>query len=160
LDEKKQDEILNLFKELICSAEKRAAANFTLTKKQLEKKKIADTMRNPEYVMNNADKYIILSKVLELYEQPLFPLELVNIYEKNIIKNRNKLAHSKIDVTDCCGYLRISDNWTSYITKCDCKKHCDTNKISEATWTQLAGLLYDFNKVFTKIRKDILRESP
>lgn len=131
-----------------------AVQRSTETFEDLERKKgsryVKSAMNSTDYVMNNADRYNILNLILQ--RSGLFtyvPEDLDKSYDADVIKPRNKLAHSMLFYGGCQKKLHITK--ARQELKCDMK--CDACKAAYdlQDCELLRKKLFDYYCLFAKI---------
>lgn len=125
LSEEDQKDVEAQLREFVEAASKRSTKTF----KGLDGKKglgyVTTAMNSTDYVMNNADRYSILNLILQ--RSGLFtyvPEDMDKCYDVDVIKARNKLAHSMLFYGECQKKLHV----TKVRQELKCDKKCDDCK--------------------------------
>lgn len=82
-------------------------------------------------------------------------------YKKEIIATRNKVAHKKLDISNCQKYIMYYDNIRQYLERqCpnDCDLHSNDSKISLDQWLSLVKNTNEYVKWFSDMFADLLSE--
>ena len=123
-----------------------------LLKKSIHK--IKDINDLPDFLFPISCRYQIFFNLLKLEEDKPFEDEQIIEYLETVIKNRNTVAHKKIDICRQHKYLKYYDTIRQYRTRrCpyDCKDHDNKNKISYEEWKELLKKTNEFSKKFDTI---------
>ncbi len=103
-------------------------------------------------------KYGIFAKMLEEDKDKSFGEVNVEDYFEEIVGNRNKLAHKKLDVCKTQEYILYYDTLSQMKDrKCpeDCSEHSDDFKISIGQWGDLRKKIHKFGESMDKIQQSL-----
>lgn len=104
-----QNEVETKLREFVAKANASATKNFTDLDKKAGSKYVSTAMNSTDYVMSNADRYTILSLILQKFD--FFKQVTTDFhmhYTEDVIKPRNKLAHSMLYYGNCQKKIHIS----------------------------------------------------
>ncbi len=150
LDDKKKQDIEEKARGFVGVAEQQSKKNFCDLEKKHGKSYVKKAIENVEYVMSNRDRYQLMAMILREFDfAQEIPEDFVEQYDANVIKPRNKLAHSKLFYGDCMKKLHIAR--TRQVLKCngDCE-HC-TSEYSIETCEVLRRRLFEYYLLFRNV---------
>lgn len=152
LSEEDQKDVETQLREFVEAASRRSTKTFEGLDRKKGQRYVSTAMNSTDYVMSNVDRYSILNLILQ--RSGLFtyvPEDLDKCYDVDVIKARNKLAHSMLFYGECQKKLHITK--VRQELKCDMK--CDDCKAEydlEAC-ELLRKKLFDYYRLFAKIDK-------
>ena len=156
LKEEDKKDISNQINSLLSKRVKDISKNLKAGEKILKKSihKIKDIKNLPDFLFPISYRYQIFFNLLKVKGDNSFEETQKDEYLEIVIKNRNTVAHKKIDICKQNRYLKFYDTMSQYRTrKCpdDCKDHDNDNKISYEEWKVLLKKTNEFSKKFDKI---------
>lgn len=152
LPEKKQRNIEDKAKEFVLKAKVQSESNFSDLDKKSGRQFVKEALESVEYVMNNKDRYAIMSLVVrEFTDSPEFDDTFGEKYQAGLIKPRNDLAHNKLFYGQCFKKLYIAKNRQ----KLKCDKNCEhcSSKYSIERCEELRKLIYSYYILFNDINE-------
>lgn len=120
LSEKDQNDVETQLREFVKAASKRSTQTFEKLNPKKGQAYVSTAMNSTDYVMSNVDRYSILKLILQ--RSGLFtnvPEDLDRCYDADVIRVRNKLAHSMLFYGECQKKLHITK--VRQELKCDMK---------------------------------------
>lgn len=154
LPSEKQAEVATKVKEYVGNAKAKSAGNFNKLDSLSEKKLVEASLSSVEYVMDNKDRYSIMSLVVrEFIDNPLLNDDFSDKYQSNLIKPRNDLAHNKLFYGKCLKKLHIAKKRQRLECNQDCE-HC-TSKYSIEKCEELRKLIFSYYLLFSSINQSV-----
>lgn len=145
-----QSEVETKLREFVAKANTSATKNFTDLDKKTGPKYISTAMNSTDYVMNNADRYTILSLILQKIDfEEQVPTDFHTHYTEDVIKARNKLAHSMLYYGNCQKKIHISKIRESL----NCGSNCTDCKAAYdiLACETLRKKLFEYRRMFAHI---------
>ena len=125
LSEGKQQTIIEKAKEYVDNAENISKNNFIKLAKKNGSNFLKNAMDSVEYVMNNKDKYSLMSLVVREFENnPTLGEGFSEHYQAELITPRNDLAHNRLFYGNCQKKLHIAKRKEEL----SCDDNCDSCK--------------------------------
>lgn len=156
LSEEKKQEIVNKAKEFVSNAEGNTKSNFSMLEKLQGKSFLKKALNATEYVMNNKDRYAVMAKVVrEFVEDSRYDDSFSELYQTQLIKPRNDLAHSKLFYGSCQKKLHIAKEKQELA----CNHQCDscTSKYSIDECERIRNIVYNYYVQFKELNNMIDR---
>ena len=148
-DDKKQ-EIEENVRRFVGDAQNQSKKNFSELEKKHGKAYVKKAIENVEYVMSNKDRYQLMAMILHEFDFAKdVPEDLVEQYDADVIKPRNKLAHTKLFYGECMKKLHIAKNRQQLKCNEDCD-HC-TSEYSIESCEVLRKRLFEYYRLFQNI---------
>ena len=150
LSEEKRHAIEAKAKEFVLGAKKKADGNFSNLDKLSDIQFIKKTLESVEYVIDNKDRYTIMSLVArEFFDESTFDDEFGNNYHSDLIKPRNDLAHNRLYYGRCLKKLHIAKNRQ----KLECDQDCENckSKYSIEQCEKLRALMFKYYILFNNL---------
>lgn len=152
LSEEDQKDVEAQLRKFVEAASKRSTKTFEGLDRKKGQGYVTTAMNSTDYVMSNVDRYSILNLILQ--RSGLFtyvPEDLDKCYDVDVIKARNKLAHSMLFYGECQKKLHITK--VRQELKCDMK--CDDCKAAYdlQACELLRKQLFDYYCLFAKINE-------
>ncbi len=154
LDNDKKREIEEKARGFVGNAKQQSEGNFCELEKKHGKSYVKKAIESVEYVMSNKDRYQLMAMILREFDFAQdVPEDFVDQYDANVIRPRNKLAHSKLFYGECMKKLHIAK--TRQVLKCngDCE-HC-TSEYSIETCEVLRRRLFEYYLLFQNIDRKV-----
>ena len=150
LNDDKKREIEEKAREFVGEAKQQSEGNFSELEKKLGRTYVRKAIESVEYVMSNKDRYQLMAMILREFDFAQdIPEDLVEQYNTNVIKPRNKLAHSKLFYGECMKKLHIAKKRQKLKCNEDCE-HC-TSEYSIESCELLRKRLFEYYQIFQKI---------
>lgn len=154
LPSEKQAEIATKVKEFVSNAKAKSASNFCKLDSINEKRIVEASLNSVEYVMDNKDRYSIMSLVVrEFIDSPLTNDSFSEQYHSDLIKPRNDLAHNKLFYGKCMKKLHIAKKRQQFECNQDCD-HC-ASKYSIEKCEELRKLIFSYYLLFSSINQSV-----
>ncbi len=112
----------------------------------------------PSYILTLKAKYLIFDAILKEQQNKIFDEYSIDEYLDKIVKNRNTVAHKKLDVCKQQKYIKHYDNINQFEHyKCpqNCDKHTDDKKISLEDWLEIIKLANVYSELFDKVLSEL-----
>ncbi len=154
LPEEKQREVASKVREYVGNAKSKSEGNFKILESPNDKKIVKTSLNSVEYVMDNKDRYSIMSLVVrEFIDNPLLNDGFSEKYQADLIKPRNDLAHNKLYYGRCFKKLHIAKKRE----KLECNQECEhcTSKYSIEKCEELRKLIFSYYLQFSSISKSV-----
>ncbi len=150
LSPEKQSEIISKAKMFVANAESNSKNNFSRIASKDGIKFLKAAMESVEYVLNNKDRYAIMSLVVrEFDENPIWNNSFSDDYQTKLIKPRNDLAHNKLYYGECKKKIHIAKKIQSFECDNDCE-NCKS-KYSIETCENIRKLMFWYYKLFEEL---------
>ena len=150
LDSDKKREIEESARRFVGEAERQSENNFSELEKKHGSTYVRKAIESVEYVMSNKDRYQLMAMILREFDFAQdVPANLVEQYDSEVIKPRNKLAHSKLFYGECMRKLHIAKKRQKLKCNEDCE-HC-TSAYSIESCEILRKRLFEYYQLFQKI---------
>lgn len=125
LDPSKQTEIVKKAEGYVQNAKAKSKSNFSSVLSKKDKALLKNAMESVYYVMDNKDRYSILSSIVrEFAGEEIFNDDFSEQYYTDLIKPRNDLAHNKLYYGHCKKKLYVAKKKE----KLECDQKCDECK--------------------------------
>ena len=125
LDPSKQAEIVKKAEDYVQNAKAKSERNFSTVLSKKDKALLKKAMESVYYVMDNKDRYSILSSIVrEFAGEEIFNDDFSEQYYIDLIKPRNDLAHNKLYYGHCKKKLYVAKKKE----KLECDQKCDECK--------------------------------
>ena len=150
LDDEKKAQIEEKAREFVESASQQSTKNFGDLQKKHGKSYVKKAIESVEYVMNNKDRYQLMAMILREFDFTLdIPEDFADQYDVDVIKPRNKLAHSKLFYGNCKKKLHS----TKIRQELKCNQNCDqcTSEYSIEECELLRKRLFEYYQLFQEI---------
>lgn len=152
LSSEQQDVIVRKAKEYVESAASKSGQNFEGLNKKVGKSFIKNAIQSVEYVMDNKDRYALMGLIVKFFDDgPIAQEDFSQKYSDELIKPRNKLAHTKLVYGKCHQKLHPIKNRS--IPSCDGKCDSCSNEYDMEKCESLRAAIYNYYKVFQNIEK-------
>jgi hypothetical protein len=154
LPENRREAIAAKAKEFVTKARRKSEGNFQKLERLEREKFIKKAMSSVEYIMDNKDRYTLMALVArEFFEEPKLTEDFGEIYQKDLIKPRNELAHNKLYYGQCFKKLHIAKERQ----KLECSKNCEhcESLYSIERCEELRSLLFEYYILFAEISKNV-----
>lgn len=154
LNDDKKREIEEKARGFVGNAKQQSEGNFCELEKKHGKSYVRKAIESVEYVMSNKDRYQLMAMILHEFDFAQdIPEDLVEQYDADVIKPRNKLAHTKLFYGECMKKLHIAK--TRQTLKCN--QDCDncTSEYSIETCELLRKRLFEYYQFFQNIDKAV-----
>ena len=158
LSPEKKKEVFERALSFVNNAEEKSKGNFSdlsyLVSIKNDKKFLKEALFNVEYVMDNKDRYELLSLIVKEFEfGENFTDSFAQEYFVNLIKPRNDLAHNKLYYGDCRKKLHIAKKREQSTCNHDCE-NCtsvyDINKCEE-----IRAKIYDYFLLLSNLNNNV-----
>ncbi len=150
LSDDKKEIIVNKAKEFVGIAESNSKNNFSKLSAKNGSKFLKDAMESVDYVMNNKDRYAIMSLVVREFDSDATWNETFSDkYQTELIKPRNDLAHNKLFYGNCKKKLHIAKK--KQILQCN--ENCDecSSKYSIEKCEDLRKLMFYYHQLLNDV---------
>lgn len=150
LDGDKKREIEKKAREFVGNAKQQSEGNFCELAKKHGVSYVKKAIESVEYVMSNKDRYQLMAMILHEFDfAQSISEDFAEQYDTDVIKPRNKLAHSKLFYGECMRKLHI----TKKRQKLQCNQDCSncTSEYSIETCEQLRKRLFEYYQLFQEI---------
>lgn len=157
LDKEKQKEILAEASAYVKNAEDKSLSNFKNLSELLQKngkKFLKDALFSVDYVMDNKDRYALMSLIVRQFEFGVeFNDTFAQEYYDNLIKPRNDLAHNKLYYGDCKKKLHIARKREQSA----CNKRCSecVSKYDIEKCEEIRSNIYKYFLLMSNLHKNI-----
>lgn len=154
LDDDKKREIEEKARGFVGNAKQQSEGNFCELEKKHGKSYVKKAIESVEYVMSNKDRYQLMAMILHEFDfAQSFSDDFAEQYDADVIKPRNKLAHSKLFYGECMRKLHI----TKKRQKLQCNQDCDncTSEYSIETCEKLRKRLFEYYQLFQEIDQSV-----
>lgn len=122
-------------------------------------------MKIQSFIVSQDLKYDLFSELLKYESNNPFSKEDIAHYKNYIVKQRNTLAHKKLDICNNSKYLKYCDTVKQYQErKCPskCVEFCNIKgndyKISIADWSKIQIEMQKYNKLFSIVLDSIIED--
>lgn len=150
LNDDKKREIEAKARGFVGDAKQQSEGNFCELEKKHGKSYVRKAIESVEYVMSNKDRYQLMAMILHEFDFAQdVPEDWVDQYSTDVIKPRNKLAHSKLFYGECMKKLHIAKKRQNLKCNEDCE-HC-TSEYSIETCEVLRKRLFEYYLLFQDI---------
>lgn len=150
LSEEKRKAVEEKVKEYVLNAKEKSENNFEKLDRLSGKSLVKKALNSVEYVMDNRDRYAIMSLVVrELDINSKFDENFAEKYNGDIVKPRNDLAHSKLFYGQCFKKIHIAKERQRLECDRDCE-HC-SSKYSIEKCEELRSLMYSYYELFNSV---------
>lgn len=150
LPPEKQGEIEAVARTYIEAAQKQSKHSFEEIGSKKGSSFVKKAMHSVDYVMSNKDRYSLMTLILKAFDFAHdFSSTLADEYDAEIIKPRNKLAHSMLFCGDCKKRLHIVKDRQDLKCNHDCT-NCSSSYSIE-TCEALRKRLFEYYKLFHQI---------
>lgn len=150
LNDDKKREIEEKARGFVGEAKQQSEGNFSELEKKQGRTYVRKAIESVEYVMNNKDRYQLMAMILHEFDFAQdVPADLAEQYDSDVIKPRNKLAHSKLFYGECMRKLHIAKKRQKLKCNEDCE-HC-TSAYSIESCEVLRKRLFEYYQLFQKI---------
>ncbi|MBE6712936.1 MAG: hypothetical protein E7580_05385 [Ruminococcaceae bacterium] len=147
----KQTAIVAQARAYVANALSKSKGNFeTLDKITSDKSFLKKAMESVDYVMDNKDRYAIMSMVVrEFDDSDIYNDDFSDEYHKNLIKPRNDLAHNKLFYGACLKKLHIAKAKQPF--ECDKNCHDCKSKYSIERCEEIRKIMYWYHQLFNDL---------
>lgn len=154
LDDDKKREIEENARSFVGEAKRQSEDNFSELEKKHGKTYVRKAIESVEYVMSNKDRYQLMAMILHEFDFAQdVPKNLAEQYDADVIKPRNKLAHSKLFYGECMKKLHIAKKRQKLKCNEDCE-HC-TSAYSVESCEVLRKRLFEYYLLFQEIDRTV-----
>lgn len=112
----------------------------------------------PSYILTLEAKYLIFDAILKEQNNKTFSTYNITDYLNKIVKNRNTVAHKKLDVCKQQKYIKHYDN-INQLERYKCPQNCDEHtvdrKISLEDWLEIVKLTNVYSELFDKVLSEL-----
>lgn len=153
LSETKKTEVEEKVRSFVAEAQQKSTKNFNDLREKQGKAYVKKAIEHVEYVMNNKDRYQIMAMILREFDFEHNVSEgFADQYDIDVIKPRNKLAHSKLYYGECKRKLHITKD-----RQVKCKEECEkcTVEYSIEFCEELRKRLFEYYQLFQGIDFDV-----
>ncbi len=129
-----------------------------LENKDLNMNKIISAARD---TLSQQARFELFGFLVNIFDPEGFGAHSMEDYKIEIYATRNKVAHKKLDISNCQKYIMYYDNIRQYLERqCpkDCGLHSDDSKISLDQWLELIKKTNDYVKWFSELFAELLSE--
>lgn len=157
LPEEKKQYVIEKAKEYVLCAEKNSNRNFNDLRKKDGVKFLKAAMESVEYVLNNKDRYSIMSLVVREFDfNPAFGENFADKYKNELISPRNDLAHNKLFYGACQKKIHIAKR--KQPMKCD--NNCEecVSKYSIEKCEELRELMFNYHILLNELSDEVDRK--
>lgn len=150
LSAEKKREIEAKARGFVDNARQKSEGNFHELESKHGKSYVKKAIESVEYIMDNKDRYNLMAMILREFDFAQYvPGDLAEQYDTDVIKSRNKLAHSKLFYGECMKKLHITKKRQKLKCNQDCE-HC-TSAYSIESCEVLRKRLFEYYQLFQKI---------
>lgn len=112
---------------------------------------IQKLLKLPSSIITLKIKYLIFNQILVERGDHLFDKHSIEEYHDKIVKQRNTVAHKKLEVCKQQRFIKYYDNIMQFernVCPEDCSEHTDDRKISLKDWLEIVKLTNEYSKLF------------
>lgn len=153
----KQTDIASKARVFVANAKSKSKGNFdTLDNATSDKNFLKKAMESVDYVMDNKDRYAIMSMVVQEFDDSeVYDDNFSDDYQKNLIKPRNDLAHNKLFYGACQKKLHIAKARQPF----ECDKNCSNckSKYSIERCEEIRKLMFWYHQLFNDLLKNKIK---
>lgn len=154
LNDDKKREIEEKARGFVGEAKQQSEGNFSELEKKHGRTYVRKAIESVEYVMSNKDRYQLMAMILHEFDFAQdVPEDLAEQYNTDVIKPRNKLAHSKLFYGECMKKLHIAKKRQKLKCNEDCE-HC-TSEYSIESCELLRQRLFEYYQLFQEIDRTV-----
>lgn len=150
LPAEKKQLVIEKAREYVLSAKTNSETNFLNLSKKDGTKFLKAAMESVEYVLNNKDRYEIMSLVVREFDlDPAFDETFADTYKDALISPRNDLAHNKLFYGACQKKIHIAKRKQAL----ECDKNCTscTSKYSIEKCEGLRKLMFYYHNLLNEL---------